>query len=77
MAVVSVKIHPGIGIARVGNSPDEFFVGPERLWDPVDPQGGFKDGNCRVKRQAARFRVFAYGLERRWPAAPFWQRRLD
>ena len=25
------KIHPAIGIARVGNSPDEFFVGPERI----------------------------------------------
>jgi hypothetical protein len=60
MAVVSVKIHPAVGIARVGNSPDQFFTGPERLWDTVDPQGGFKDGNCRVKRQAARFRVFAY-----------------
>jgi hypothetical protein len=25
-----------------------------------DPAGGFKDGQCRVKRQAARFRVYAY-----------------
>ena len=24
------RIHPAIGVARVGNSPDEFFVGPER-----------------------------------------------
>jgi hypothetical protein len=23
------KIHPGIGIARLGNSADEFFIGPE------------------------------------------------
>ena len=23
------KIHPAIGIARVGNHPDAFFVGPE------------------------------------------------
>jgi hypothetical protein len=22
------KIHPAIGVARVGNSPDEFFIGP-------------------------------------------------
>jgi L-Lysine epsilon oxidase N-terminal/L-lysine epsilon oxidase C-terminal domain/von Willebrand factor type A domain len=60
MAIVSLKIHPAIGVARLGNSPDEFFVGPERLWDPPDPPGGFKDTNGRVKRQAARFRVFAY-----------------
>ena len=60
MAIKRVKVHPAIGIARVGNSPDGFFVGPERLWELPDPHGGFKDGNGRVKRQAARFRVFAY-----------------
>jgi hypothetical protein len=53
------KIHPAIGIARLGNSP-EFFIGPERLGQPPSPQGGFKDAQCRVKRQAARFRVFAH-----------------
>jgi L-Lysine epsilon oxidase N-terminal len=25
----SYTIHPGIGIARVGDSPDDYFVGPE------------------------------------------------
>ncbi len=60
MAITAVKVHPAIGIARVGNSPDEFFVGPERLWEPPDPPGGFKDAQCRVKRQAARFRLYAH-----------------
>ena len=54
------KIHPAIGIARVGNSPDEFFVGPERVGEVPEPPGGFKDAQCRVKRQAARFRIFAH-----------------
>jgi len=27
--IVSCAIHPAIGIARVGNSPDEYFIGPE------------------------------------------------
>lgn len=54
------KVHPAIGIARVGNSPDEFFVGPERVHERPEPPGGFKDPQCRVKRQAARFRVFAH-----------------
>ena len=53
------RIHPAIGIARVGNSP-EFFIGPERLRERPDPPGGFKDAQCRVKRQAARFRIFAH-----------------
>ena len=54
------RIHPAIGVARLGNSPDEFFVGPERVGEVPDPPGGFKDGQCRVKRQAARFRIFAH-----------------
>lgn len=60
MTITSVKIHPAIGVARLGNSPDDFFIGPERPWDVPDPPGGFKDAQCRVKRQAARFRVYAY-----------------
>lgn len=54
------KIHPAIGIARVGNSPDEFFIGPERIGEVPNPPGGFKDAQCRVKRQAARFHIFAH-----------------
>lgn len=54
------RIHPAIGVARVGNSPDEFFVGPERVGEVPQPAGGFKDAQCRVKRQAARFRIFAH-----------------
>ena len=54
------RIHPAIGIARVGDSPDEFFIGPERVGEVPEPQGGFKDAQCRVKRQAARFRVYAH-----------------
>jgi hypothetical protein len=54
------KIHPGIGIARLGNSPDEFFIGPETPGHPAEPAGGFKDASGRVKRQAARFRIYGY-----------------
>ena len=54
------RIHPAIGIARVGNSPTDFFIGPEREFEQPDPPGGFKDPQCRVKRQAARFRIFAH-----------------
>ena len=53
------KIFPAIGIARVGNSPDEFFIGPE-VPGLVPGNGSFKDPQGRVKRQAARFRVYAF-----------------
>ena len=62
------RIHPAIGIARVGNAPaDEFFIGPERPGQSVTGESGtgtavpaFKDGGGLVKRQAARFRIFEY-----------------
>ncbi|WP_290062247.1 LodA/GoxA family CTQ-dependent oxidase [Amycolatopsis solani] len=60
MAITEVRIHPAIGIARIGNSDTEFFIGPERPWDRTAPPGGYKDAQCRIKRQAARFRVFGY-----------------
>lgn len=50
----SVEIHPGIGIARVGTS-DEFFLAPEP--DSAPPEK-YRDASGRLKRQAARFRVF-------------------
>ena len=60
MAITEVRIHPAIGIARVGNSDTDFFIGPERRWDRAPPAGGYKDAQCRIKRQAARFRIFGY-----------------
>jgi len=67
MAIV-YRIHPAIGVARLGNHETAFFVGPEGPGSAgveIDVGGGErpldgykKDG--RVKRQAARFRVFAY-----------------
>lgn len=58
--IAYVRIYPGIGIARVGNSPDEFFIGPESPWEDPNPSEKFKDSSGRVKRQAARFRIYAF-----------------
>jgi hypothetical protein len=49
-----LEVHPSIGIARVGNS-DEFFIGPEP--DGERP-ARYRDTSGRLRRQAARFRVF-------------------
>lgn len=69
--VAKIRIHPAIGIARVGNAgfvngvaptpadPADYFIGPERPFESVSPPGGYKR-NGRVRRQAARFRLFAY-----------------
>jgi hypothetical protein len=75
------RIHPGIGIARLGNSPTAFCISPEKpavLPTDCDENGNaavsvdgmtelaiktFKDGEGRIKRQAARFQIFAYDDE--------------
>jgi L-lysine epsilon oxidase-like protein/heme oxygenase-like protein len=54
------QIYPGVGIARLGNSPEEYFIGPEAPGHPPKPLNGFKDEAGRVKRQAARFRIYAF-----------------
>lgn len=71
------KIHPSIGIARLGDSTTEFYLCPDQAGVlPIDctpdgkpiigPDGKeqrvakFKDAQNRIKRQAARFRVYVY-----------------
>lgn len=69
--VARLRVHPAIGIMRVGNAgfrvgrptipaaSEDYFVGPEHPYESSPPSGGYKK-NGRVRRQAARFRVFAY-----------------
>ena len=75
------KVHPGIGIARVGDSPKSFCIASETPGGLpircdqktgraiVDRHGNektvrkFKDRKCRIKRQAARFKIFVYDGE--------------
>ncbi|MGR9159702.1 LodA/GoxA family CTQ-dependent oxidase [Rhizobium leguminosarum] len=61
------KIYPPIGISRLGNDLDRFFVGPEITGHPgweIDGAGNeapvvqYKVDEDQIKRQAARFRLF-------------------
>src|SRR5215472_11767303 len=58
------KIFPSIGVARIGNCPDDstsgFYVGPEIPGSVIVPTNGYKDAQGRVRRQAARFRIFGW-----------------
>ncbi|MGW0712870.1 LodA/GoxA family CTQ-dependent oxidase [Streptomyces sp. NPDC002643] len=58
--IVQVKIHPAIGIARVGNSPMPPFVGPESPDAPPEELSTYKDVHGMIVRQAARFRLYGY-----------------
>jgi len=58
------RIHPAIGIARMGNSPSHF-IGPETPGVSANSDDGvnfksFRDSQGRILRQGARFRVFEY-----------------
>jgi hypothetical protein len=82
-----VRIHPAIGVARVGNS-EEYFIAPETMAASQDGSavtGGLpiraktdkepirdtdlRDSRGALKRQAARFRIFAYPsvTKESWP----------
>ena len=56
----TARIHPAIGIARLGNSEDDWFLGPEVPGVYQFPELGFRDAKNALKRQGARFRVFGY-----------------
>lgn len=58
--IVRYAVHPAIGVARVGNSVNEFFYGQEVPGPLPEPIGGFKDATGALKRQAARFRIYGY-----------------
>lgn len=57
--IVRAAIHPGIGVARVGNSTaeDGYYIGPE-VTHPT--QEHTRDAAGAIKRQAARFRIYGY-----------------
>jgi hypothetical protein len=56
------RIHPAIGIARVGDGPaDDYFIGPEQPGLRTRSLGVPRyKSTGRVRRQAARFRIFEY-----------------
>lgn len=85
-----LRIHPAIGIARVGNSP-QYYLGPETMAGLPLTDGGaavgglpirpgtesetitsseLRDRYGALKRQGARFRIYAYSEEaaRRYPS---------
>ncbi|MGB1255088.1 MAG: LodA/GoxA family CTQ-dependent oxidase [Thiolinea sp.] len=58
-AVRKIRIHPAIGITRLGNHPEAYFIGPEIPGVVNKPVNGYKMAGM-VKRQGVRFRLYAY-----------------
>ncbi len=61
--VVRAAIHPAIGVARVGNSLEEFYLGPEVPDPAAQPPGFYKDAAGAIKRETARFRIYGYDAQ--------------
>lgn len=65
---MSIKIHPTIGVARLGNSPNEFCIVPDKIGGiPLEFVGGkitdkkiqkFKDNKGLIKKQGQPFRIY-------------------
>ncbi len=65
--IAYAKIFPSIGIARVGDSEEKFFYGPE-FSPEVSPNTAdrcYRDASGKIKRQAARFRIYGFNDEGR------------
>ncbi len=58
--IVRAAIHPGIGIARIGDSTEEYFVGPQTITPDLQPANYYRDPGYALKRQAAEFRIYGY-----------------
>jgi len=72
---LTYRIHPSIGVARVGDSEDDFYLAPDEMggWPTECDRHGnehltkgipkrvrsFKTKSGQIKRQAARFRIFS------------------
>ena len=58
--IVRAAIHPAIGVARIGNSKDAYYIGPEVTDPGPTTYGGNRDSSGAILRQAARFRIYGY-----------------
>jgi hypothetical protein len=57
--ILSISIHPSIGIARIGNAPDGWFLAAEVRGGVPEAPDGYRNADGFIKRQVPRFRVYA------------------
>src|SRR5205807_9799454 len=58
--IVRAAISPGIGMARIGDSASEYYIGPEVVDPAPEPPHYYRDSTGALKRQAALFRMYGY-----------------
>jgi L-lysine 6-oxidase len=70
---MELKIHPSVGVARLGNSTSDICLSPDSIGGlPYDADAfgnktgvitDFKDASSRIKRQGQPFKIFQDGVE--------------
>lgn len=60
--IVRAAIHPAIGVARVGNSINAFYIGPQVAEPSPQALGFYRDATGALKREAAQFRIYGYNI---------------
>jgi hypothetical protein len=62
--IVKAVIYPAIGVARVGNAPEGYVVGPEvtnpkpKMANTTPGKNPYRDAKGRLYPEAARFRIY-------------------
>lgn len=64
-AIAKLRIYPPLGVSRVGGSPEWFHAPEVPGLAPAPADGDFKDARRRIKKQAQRFRVYAFDKDDR------------
>lgn len=55
------RIYPPIGVARIGNSETDHFLGPES--PGIVPPGPYRDASGRIKPQGVRFHIYKFSRD--------------
>lgn len=67
--IVKAVIYPSIGVARVGNAPAGYVIGPEvthpnpLMADTTPGKNPYRDAEGRLYPQAARFRIYGVNAD--------------
>lgn len=59
-SIVRASIHPAIGVARVGSSPDAYLLAPQVPFPVPRKAGSSHDSDGQLKREAVEFRIYGY-----------------
>lgn len=58
--IVRAAVHPSIGVGRVGNAAEEYYLTPQVPNPAPKPPGAYRDKTGAIKREAVQYRIYGY-----------------